>query len=535
MPNKPKVVLGFLGPVLDRGESQRRWDHWRPTVSLFQHEELLFDRFEMIQQPKFESLGKVVKEDINAISPETAVTIRTLDFDDPWNFEEVFGKLHDFARNYPFDTDEEEYYIHISTGTHVLQICLFLLTESRHFPAFLIQTSPPQRKESGPPRYTTIDLDLSRYDRIADRFSDETSEALTFLKSGIETKSDSFNELIEQIERVAIQSRAPMLLMGPTGAGKSHLARRIHELKSARHQLNGQFVEVNCATIRGDGAMSSLFGHTKGSFTGAASNRKGHLMAADKGVLFLDEIGELGLDEQAMLLRAIEEKSFFPVGSDSEVKSDFQVIAGTNKDLFVCVAEGTFREDLLARINLWTFELPALKDRKEDIGPNIEYELEKFTEANGNHITFNTEAHQYFLAFAMSPEAIWAGNFRDLNASICRMATLATGKRISHETVREEIVRLRDRWRAQRHQSVDDTSDHLKHLLSPEAIEKIDLFDRHQLELVIRTCHESRNLSDAGRHLFAASREKKSTTNDTDRVRKYLKKFDLDWDAINKR
>jgi hypothetical protein len=120
--------------------------------------------------------------------------------------------------------------------------------------------------------------------------------------------------MIDEIEQVAVRSRAPVLLMGPTGAGKSQLARRIFELKRVKHQVSGAFVEVNCATLKGDSAMSALFGHRKGAFTGAAADRSGLLRTADKGVLFLDEIGELGLDEQAMILRAIEEKRFLPVG-----------------------------------------------------------------------------------------------------------------------------------------------------------------------------------------------------------------------------
>ena len=112
------------------------------------------------------------------------------------------------------------------------------------------------------------------------------------------------------------------------------------------------------------------------------SDRAGLLATANKGVLFLDEIGELGLDEQAMILRAIEEKRFLPVGSDKESESDFQLLAGTNRDLSQEVANGNFRADLLARLNLWTFHLPGLKDRREDIEPNIDYELRKFTEDN---------------------------------------------------------------------------------------------------------------------------------------------------------
>ena len=140
-------------------------------------------------------------------------------------------------------------------------------------------------------------------------------------------------------------------------------------MRQAAHRVSGRLVEVNCATLRGDGAMSTLFGHVKGAFTGAAKDRPGLLRSADKGVLFLDEIGELGLDEQAMLLRALEEGTFLPLGSDRSVTSDFQLLAGTNRDLAAAVRDGDFREDLLARIDLWSFELPSLADRLEDLEP----------------------------------------------------------------------------------------------------------------------------------------------------------------------
>src|SRR6185295_20005001 len=113
------------------------------------------------------------------------------------------------------------------------------------------------------------------------------------------TRNAAFNQLIDRVEHVALATRDPLLLMGPTGAGKSALARRIYELKKARHLIKGAFVDVNCATLRGDAAMSALFGHVKGAFTGALKDRPGLLRAADGGLLFLDEVGELGLDEQA--------------------------------------------------------------------------------------------------------------------------------------------------------------------------------------------------------------------------------------------
>jgi transcriptional regulatory protein RtcR len=464
------------------------------------------------------------------VSPETAVTLHLADIQQPWDFEEVYGVLHDFARAYAFKPDKEEYLVHITTGTHVAQICLFLLTEARYIPGRLIQTGPPKREGGNRPgTYDIIDLDLSRYDRIAVRAKQDFRNDLSYLKSGIETRNESFNKLIVEIENVAMHSREPILLIGPTGAGKSHLARRIYELKKSRSQLTGSFVEVNCATIRGDQALSTLFGHIKGAFTGASQDRQGLIREANKGMIFLDEIGELGLDEQAMLLRAIEEKLFFPMGSDKEVSSDFQLICGTNRDLLKTAQEGKFRQDLLERINLWTFYFPGLRERREDIRPNIQYELDQFARKHGTVVRFNKEAQADFLDFALSDEAKWTANFRDLNNAIVRMATLAPGGRITREVVEEELARLRRKW----HKGKDRNSeDRVERLLGSEKCAQLDLFDRLQLEQVLKVCEYARSISDAGRSLFSISRGNRKTVNDADRLKKYLARFGLEWSTI---
>lgn len=531
---KPRVVIGFLGTTLDVGKTAERWQRWRPTLSLVQHDDLAVDRLELIHARNHMALAELIASDVAQVSPETRVRRHVMDLKDAWDFEEVYGALHDFARAYPFDPDAEDYLVHITTGTHVAQICWFLLTEARLIPGRLLQASPPRRGRDGTPgTHTIIDLDLSRYDRIATRFRAETAEATSFLKSGIETRSSTFNRMIDRIEQVAIRSKAPILLTGPTGAGKSHLARRIYELKHARHQVKGPFVEVNCATLRGDAAMSALFGHVKGAFTGAVAERAGLLRAANGGILFLDEIGELGLDEQAMILRAIEEKRFLPVGSDKEAVSDFELIAGTNRDLAGAVEAGRFREDLLARLNLWTFALPGLKERREDIEPNLDFELTRYAESVGVSVTFNKEARQAYLQFATSADAAWSANFRDLGASVTRMATLAPAGRVNESIVGEEIARLKSGWRRM---AADTDTDLLVSLLGSERlVEAIDLFDRAQLAAVVRVCRTSKSLSAAGRSLFAVSRAAKSSSNDADRLKKYLARFGLTFDQIVER
>jgi len=528
---KPTVVIGFLGTSLDRAQGAERWSRWRPTVGMCQQEDLIVSRLELLAEPKFAEMTKTVVADIAQVSPETVVRVHDFGLKDPWDFQEVYERLFDFVSSYPFEPEKEDYLIHLTTGTHVAQICWFLLNEANFIPARLLQTSPTRvdaRDNSAAGRYEIIDLDLSKYDRLATRFAQEQERTLDFLKSGIATKSKGFNKLIEQIELVAVNSKAPILIMGPTGAGKSMLASRIYDLRHARAGLNGRFVEVNCATLRGDQAMSALFGHKRGSFTGAQADRPGLLKEADKGLIFLDEIGELGLDEQAMLLRALEDKTFLPLGSDKAIQSDFQLIAGTNRDLREQVGAGKFRDDLLARINLWTFKLPGLAERREDIAANLDFELERFAKSHRRQARFNKEAREAFLKFARSPDATWSANFRDLNAAVTRMATLAPKGRITVECVASEVARLREGWR----DVGTDGRGQASEVSSAERRAEIDPFDLVQLDLVLKVCAESKTLSDAGRKLFAVSRMKRAKTNDADRLKKYLARFGLTWDGI---
>ncbi len=539
---KRLVVLGLLGTTLDSLQGSRRWQRWRPTVALCSHPETLpIARLELLHSPSVTVLAAQIAADIGEVSPTTTVVRHPFAFHDPWDFEEVFTALHDFARSYPFDPDHEDYLIHITTGSHVAQICMFLLVESRHFPARLVQTGPGLRGAGSPTgMYSVIDLDLARYDGIAARFRRERATSLSVLKDGIATRSPIYNRLIEELEQVAIGGRDPILLLGPTGAGKSQLARRVYDLKRARHRLAGPLVEVNCATLRGDGAMSALFGHVRGAFTGATTARAGFLRQADGGALFLDEIGELGLGEQALLLRAVEDRRWPPLGADLDVTSDFVLLAGTNRDLPAEAAAGRFRADLLARIDLWTFRLPGLAERREDLEPNLDHELERTSTALARRITLAADARARFVAFATSPEAPWPGNFRDLAGAVRRMATLAPDGRIGRAEVDVELERLRAAWRPHRAATAstgddDDDSprdrDRVTAILGPRAA-ALDRFDRAQLEDVLAVCADAPTLSEAGRRLYAASRARRTTTNDADRLRKYLARWQLTWAEV---
>ncbi len=519
---KPLTVLSLLGTRLDAGAREKRWDKWRPTVSIVQSAPRQVDRLILVADPGYDRLAGVVATDVVSVSPKTVVEHVCLPLEDPWDFGEVYAGLFDVAQAMGLDPETDELWVHLTTGTHVAQICLFLLVETGFLPGILVQTSPPKKTEL--PELLLIDLDRSRYDQIASRMAERMSDARDVLKAGIPTKNLAFNQLIDEVERVAVRSTASVLLMGPTGAGKTHLARQIYALKRQRRQLKGPMVEVNCATLRGDSAMSALFGHKRGAFTGANADRDGLLRSADGGLLFLDEVGELGPDEQAMLLRAIEDHTFLPVGSDKPVTSQFQLVTGTNRDLSQDVLSGRFRGDLLARIHTWTFRLPGLADRPEDIAPNVDVELLRYSDKTGRRVRMNREAQDRYLRFARSFS--WPGNFRDLGASVERLCTLADDNRIRVHDVDRELIRLE-----QQSPQTAAVSDAVAAILG-DAASELDRFDRVQLNDVLAVCAKSPSMSAAGRVLFAQSRERRTSKNDADRLRKYLARFELTWGDV---
>jgi len=235
---------------------------------------------------------------------------------------------------------------------------------------------------------------------------------------GIVGRSRPMLEVIDKLERVA-RSKSTILITGETGTGKELAARAIHA-RSAEHDM--PLIKVNCAAIPEALIESELFGHVRGAFTGATSNRRGRFALADGGTIFLDEIGTLGAPVQAKLLRVLQEREFEPVGSERTQAVDVRVIAATNRDLRAMVAQGLFQEDLYYRLSVIPVELPPLRERREDIPPLVEHFLRKHAQRTGRPIDH------------IEPEALerlrtydWPGNIRELENTIERAVVLAAG------------------------------------------------------------------------------------------------------------
>lgn len=441
----------------------------------------------------------------------------------PDSIGDFYSYFDDYFSNFPFFPEREDYFFHFAPGNSFSHSFMFtLLINLRRLPVRLIQLRPTK----GGPKADIYECAIHTWLSEIGKRELDRSEPQAFLKNSIETRNAAFNRLIGDIEHAASHSRAPVLLAGPTGSGKSRLARRIYELRKKRSMVEGRFVEVNCAALHRESALSTLFGHVRGAYTGAVTSRRGLVAQADKGILFLDEIGELSLEMQMLLLKVIEEKTFIPLGSDYPQNSDFQLICATNRNLEQDCREGRFRFDLLSRINLWEFHLPSLRERVEDIEPNIEYELRRLTAVLGVVASFTEGAKRIFINFATSSEALWPGNFRSLSACMERMATYAPNGQINEHIVKKEIGHLRELWKAQN----AGAEFPLVHRYAKE--QELDLFDKIQLEGVLAVCRGSESRSKAGQALFNVSRKEKSSRDDTTRLRKYLSGFDIDWDQL---
>ena len=252
-------------------------------------------------------------------------------------------------------------------------------------------------------------------------------------QSGIIGTSNGINQVLEMISQVAPVDIS-VLITGESGTGKEVVAKAIHR---SSKRYNDSLVVVNCGAIPEGIIESELFGHKKGSFTGAGSDRKGYFEEANKGTIFLDEIGETPLETQVKLLRVLESGEFMRVGEAKTRRTDVRVIAATNKNLAELVKSSQFRQDLYFRLKTVNINIPALRERVEDIGPFIERFALEFTRSNDI-------AYRGFMpdAVRIMKQYEWPGNVRELKHFVEKMLVLERGERITAQMVEKELIEL---------------------------------------------------------------------------------------------
>lgn len=369
--------------------------------------------------------------------PASKVDLYGIDLRSPIDYASIYTEVSKNLKEARLPKDDVELTFHLSPGTPAMAAVWIILAKTR-FPATLIQTSRERGLEP-------VDFFFDLASDFLPEFLKRTGDRIDRLVAGPADAGPSFAKIIHASEgmrsqvslarRIAVHE-VPVLILGETGTGKELFAEAIHATSSR----NGKpFLAVNCGAIPPELANSELFGHKRGAFTGATSNRKGHFLEADGGTLFLDELGDLPLETQVRLLRVLQAGEVTPVGESSPVKVNIRVIAATHRDLIADVASGRFREDLFHRLAVGILRLPPLRER----GADLTLLLDSFLMQINADARGRPEAQEKCIA----PEARalltahgWPGNVRELYHTLLRASIWSLGPEIGSADVTAAIL-----------------------------------------------------------------------------------------------
>ena len=360
-----------------------------------------------------------------------------IDLTSPIDYADIYEKVTAELKQARLPSEDVELTFHLSPGTPAMAAIWIILAKTR-FPAKLIQTS----REQGCQR---VDFFFDLASEFLPEFLRRSSDRIKRLSDSSSVVAAEFDRIIHrcpemneqiQLARKIAAYDVPVLILGETGTGKELFAEAIHK---ASDKSSGPFIAVNCGAIPRELANSELFGHKKGAFTGADGSRPGHFREAEGGTLFLDEVGDLPLDSQVRLLRALQQYEITPVGESKPVKINVRIIAATHRNLGRDVAEGRFREDLFHRLAVGIMNLPALRERGEDLEVLIDYFLAKVNgDAAGKpemqHKELSQEARNLLLLHA------WPGNVRELYHTILRATIWSSCSVIEARDVERSLI-----------------------------------------------------------------------------------------------
>ncbi|GAA5172407.1 sigma-54 interaction domain-containing protein [Viridibacterium curvum] len=363
----------------------------------------------------------------------------SVDLSSPTDYSAIYSSVCAELKSLRLPHDDIQLTFHLSPGTPAMTAIWIILAKTR-FPARLIQTS----KEKG---LETVDFFFDLANEYLPEFLQRSSERIERLSKEVPVaaefsklvhRSPVMREQIQLAQKIAAH-QVPVLILGETGTGKELFAEAIHAASSRARKA---FIAVNCGAMPKDLANSELFGHKKGAFTGADSARPGHFREAEGGTLFLDEIGDLPLDSQVRLLRALQQREITPLGESKPVKVDVRIIAATHRELPKDVAEGRFREDLFHRLAVGILNLPPLRAREGDLDLLIDHLLKQINadaadKPESQHKELSPDARKLLLLHD------WPGNIRELYHTLLRAAIWSASASIEAADIQRSLLYIR--------------------------------------------------------------------------------------------
>jgi transcriptional regulator with PAS, ATPase and Fis domain len=374
-------------------------------------------------------------------------SIRNVTLKDPMNF----GSVYDYAKQMVIEIQnshkEENIVFAISPGTPAMAAVWIILSKTLFPHVELIESSIQDDKGNYHVRTASIPFEISA-ERVMDMLR-EPDEKLNLLFQNLPPKKHNFPEIIykcEKMERVVTLARhaavrnVPVLLLGESGTGKEMIAKIIYTQSLRADKI---FVSVNCGAVSPNLIESELFGHVKGGFTGAVSDKDGRFMQANTGTLFLDEIGDLDFDLQVKFLRAIQENEVCPVGSNKLCKVDVRIIAATHKDLIDEVAKGKFRSDLFYRLGVAIIHIPPLRERGKDIDYLIDYYMVRINEEFARQPYYKGPKEISSAGRIALRNHHWPGNVRELENTLKRAAMWTPGSIIDKQDILDSIISIK--------------------------------------------------------------------------------------------
>lgn len=421
-------LISWVGNADHEAAEGKRATELGPIASAVRLHELAFDRIVLLTNYDYERTRHYA-EWLENLTGCVGTDLYHVDLSSPIDYSSVYAEVCAQLKQLALPRNDVELTFHLSPGTPAMAAIWIILAKTR-FPAKLIQTS----KEKGLER---VDFFFDLANEFLPEFLQRSSERIHRLNNDEPKPAAEFEKIIHSSrvmrEQIMLAHKmaayeVPVLILGETGTGKELFAEAIHSASSRRGK---PFVAINCGAIPRDMVNSELFGHKKGAFTGAVVDRTGHFREADGGILFLDEIGDLPLDAQVRLLRALQQHEITPLGASTPLKVNVRVIAATHRDLARDVTEGRFREDLFHRLAVGILRLPPLREREGDLNLLVDYLLAKINAdaaetPEAQHKVISSSAR---LVLHSHP---WPGNIRELYHTLLR-AVIWSGSAVIEE------------------------------------------------------------------------------------------------------